>query len=569
MQLTIKGRLLAGFIILLALSGLIFFIGSSSLTNFNERVEQITTSTAQKIILADNINSDVLSASESEKNMLLSNSEEDIEAYIEELEELDTDLRPKLAQLRAMATGEELAIIDELSKTWKEYIKVVGQMKRMVRLNVSNSSLTQIEGSIISDNNRKAHDLGKNKAEQYHDASEGLISKIIQLNAHRLDVEKTEASKIYAQSYTNMILFMGLSIIIAIGISYWLITSISKSIAQAKNAIKAVSEGDLTVNINTSSKDEIGELLQHLQNMVAKLKDVIGYVTTASDNIASASMQMSSSSQQVSQGANEQAASAEEVSSSMEEMAANIGQNTDNAQQTEKIALQAAQDIKEGSVAVNQTVDSMKTIAEKIAIIGEIARQTNLLALNAAVEAARAGEHGKGFAVVAAEVRKLAEKSQLAATEIDDLSKSSVSIAERSGKLLEQIVPNIQKTLKLVQEIAASSIEQNSGAEQINSAIQQLNQVIQQNAAASEEMATSSEELSSQAEQLKDTVSFFKVDLHTRNGKKTTSAIQKSKHFVSTTHITKSRALADSNQPNSGVNLDMTPDKLDEEFEKF
>lgn len=167
--------------------------------------------------------------------------------------------------------------------------------------------------------------------------------------------------------------------------------------------------------------------------------------------------------------------------------------------------------MQEGSQSVITTVESMKKIADKISIIEEIARQTNLLALNAAVEAARAGDHGKGFAVVATEVRKLAERSQLAASEINELSSSSVSIADKSGKLLEQIVPNIQSTAKLVQEIAASSIEQNSGANQVNSAIQQFNQVIQQNAAGAEEMASSSEELSTQAENLREAIGFFKI----------------------------------------------------------
>lgn len=276
--------------------------------------------------------------------------------------------------------------------------------------------------------------------------------------------------------------------------------------------INAIASGDLTVVINTEGEDEISMALKSMAGMTSKLKEVISSVITSSENIASASSQMSATSQAMSQGTQSQAASAEEISSSMEEMASNIEQNTENAQQTEKIAIKAAQDMKEGSAAVTQTVDSMKKIADKIGIIGEIARQTNLLALNAAVEAARAGEHGKGFAVVAAEVRKLAERSQIAAEEINELSSSSVSIADRSGRLLEQIVPNIQNTAKLVQEIAASSSEQSNGADQVNNAIQQLNQVIQQNAAGAEEVASSAEELSGQAEQLVDVVSYFKVD---------------------------------------------------------
>jgi methyl-accepting chemotaxis protein len=214
----------------------------------------------------------------------------------------------------------------------------------------------------------------------------------------------------------------------------------------------------------------------------------------------------------MSQGSSEQAGSVEEVSASMEEMVSNIQQNADNAQQTERIALKAAEDAREGGRAVTDTVAAMKEIASRITIIEEIARQTNLLALNAAIEAARAGEHGKGFAVVASEVRKLAERSQAAAGEISKLSGSSVRIAEAAGEMLAKLVPDIQRTAELVQEINGSSKEQNEGAGQVNKAIQQLDQVVQQNASVAEEMASTAEELSSQSEHLQGIIQFFKVD---------------------------------------------------------
>ncbi|MFZ5764401.1 MAG: methyl-accepting chemotaxis protein [Thermodesulfobacteriota bacterium] len=273
---------------------------------------------------------------------------------------------------------------------------------------------------------------------------------------------------------------------------------------------KQVARGNLLVEVKKRSDKD--ELMESLAAMVAKLKEVVMEVQGAADNVAAGSQELSATAQHMSQGATEQAASAEEISSSMEEMAANIRQNTDNAMQTEKIAVKSATDAREGGKAVSETVGAMKQIATKISIIEEIARQTNLLALNAAIEAARAGEHGKGFAVVASEVRKLAERSQAAAGEISKLSTSSVAIAEQAGEMLNKMLPDIQRTAELVQEISAASREQDAGAEQINKAIQQLDQVIQQNAGAAEEMASTTEELSSQAEQLKGIIAFFALE---------------------------------------------------------
>ncbi len=280
-----------------------------------------------------------------------------------------------------------------------------------------------------------------------------------------------------------------------------------RSTREATAVAKQIADGKLDIEIKRRSEKD--ELMQALKLMSERISDVVSGVKASAENVATGSQAMNDSSMQMSQGASQQAAAAEEASSSIEEMAANIRQNADNALQTEKIAIQAAEQTREGGEAVGETVLAMREIVEKINIIEEIARQTNLLALNAAIEAARAGEHGKGFAVVAAEVRKLAERSQVAAGEISDLSASSVGVAEKAGSLLDQIVPDIQKTAELVQEIAAASREQDAGSEQINRAIRNLDQVIQQNAAAAEETASTSEELSSQSEQLRDMMGFF------------------------------------------------------------
>jgi methyl-accepting chemotaxis protein len=250
----------------------------------------------------------------------------------------------------------------------------------------------------------------------------------------------------------------------------------------------------------------------------------------------------------------------------MEQMSSNIRQNADNAAQTERIALKAASDAKQGSVAVDRTVEAMKQIANRITIIEEIARQTNLLALNAAIEAARAGEHGKGFAVVASEVRKLAERSQKAAGEITQLSSSSVEVAEKAGQLLLGILPDVQKTAELVQEITAASREQDNGAAQINKAVQQLDQVIQRNASASEEMSSTSEELAQQAVQMQDTVGFFRVkDVDLATAMQRTAAVRKTAKSAAA-KVTKP---ADGNVRGSALNVRLRDDALDEGFQPF
>ncbi|PLX22732.1 MAG: methyl-accepting chemotaxis protein [Salinivirgaceae bacterium] len=348
----------------------------------------------------------------------------------------------------------------------------------------------------------------KEEFDSLNNASNDVISLAEEVNHQLTEQMHNQVTR----ADLMIIIFLIIGLIVGVSIGILITRSITISVNKGLAFAKQISKGDLTATVDVNQKDEIGNLIDALREMNTQIKEVVTGVQTGSNNIAAASHQLSSTSQQISQGASEQASSSEEVSSSMEEMASNIQQNTDNANQTEKISLKAATDIKNGNEAFEQTVHSMKDIADKIGIISEIARQTNILALNAAVEAARAGEHGKGFAVVAEEVRKLAARSQDAAKEIDETSKSSVLIAEKAGKLLSEIVPDIEKTAKLIQEISAASNEQTSGANQVNDAINQLSQVTQQNAAASEEMATSSEELSSQAEQLKELMAFFTVD---------------------------------------------------------
>ena len=307
-------------------------------------------------------------------------------------------------------------------------------------------------------------------------------------------------------------LFRSVACVIALVSAIWIVISINRGINRAVKTVQTVAEGDLTEYAEITARDEIGELLGHVNSMIERLRGVVADALSASDNVSSGSQQLSAGSEQLSQGATEQASSAEEASASMEEMAANIKQNADNAAQTEKIARQSAKDAEISGQAVDRAVNAMRTIAEKISIVQEIARQTDLLALNAAVEAARAGEHGRGFAVVASEVRKLAERSQAAAAEISSLSGETVTVATEAGDMLSRLVPDIRKTAELVAEISAACREQDIGASQINEAIQQLDKVTQQNAGASEEMSATSEELAAQAEELQASIAFFRVE---------------------------------------------------------
>ena len=322
----------------------------------------------------------------------------------------------------------------------------------------------------------------------------------------------TEAEEAGKSTQQLLILSGIFALLIAVSFAWFITRSITRPIAEAAAAAQRLAEGDLTVRLNADSKDEVGVLMTAMQNMVNKLSEIIGNVRQAADNLTNASAQVSATAQSLSQASSEQAASLEDTTASMEEMTASISQNTENANLTDNMATKAASQAAEGGQAVGKTVEAMKSIASKIGIIDDIAYQTNLLALNAAIEAARAGDHGKGFAVVAAEVRKLAERSQIAAQEIGGLATNSVQQAERAGNLLSEIVPAIQRTSDLVQEIAAASAEQSSGVAQINSAMMPLNQVTQQNASASEQLAATAEEMGAEAEQLQQTMTFFQLD---------------------------------------------------------
>lgn len=382
---------------------------------------------------------------------------------------------------------------NKLFAAWEE------QSNQVVALTLSN----------IEKNLQKVSLLGE--SDKSFSAMRGSIDKLGEMEMTRVEEALVNLDEVISGTILIFILVAVAFVAIAVIVTLIVASRIAGAMKQSAEVATALSTGDFTVSLNVDRNDEIGQLADAFSVMITKLRDIVYDVQAATSVVASSSEELASSSEALSQGATEQSSAVEEVSAAMEEMAGSISQNSDSSGTTETIARKTSEEAQEGGKAVKQTVQSMTQIAEKISIIEEIARQTNLLALNAAIEAARAGEHGKGFAVVAAEVRKLAEKSGQAASEISELSAESVEVATRAGNMLDSIVPNIEKTAELIQEIAAASAEQNAGATEINAALQQMDSVVQSNAGSSEEIASTSEQLASQAMQLEQIMSFFKI----------------------------------------------------------
>ena len=535
MRFTIKMKLAVAFgFLILMLAGTAGY-GIYSLGIAKDAMDDVVDGTVVRLDKVHQMNALALATVRSQKNIILAASPEETQLFKAASNESRDQLTAMLNDMAATASAETRAFWTDLQAITKAFEASDDQVRELVAQ--GNTSLAA------------AFSAGKGR-----DAANALTGKLgegVKMNRDRLEESKQLAAADYEWTRTLLIGASVIAVLIAIATAFWIALGISNGLRKIMTVAEAVAIGDLDQNVEIKTNDEIKDLVARinamtgnlrntagiadriadgdltvmpqplsdrdtlglaLERMVERLRGIVADALSASDNVSSGSQELSASSEQLSQGATEQASSAEEASASMEEMAANIKQNADNAAQTEKIARQSSKDAEASGEAVNRAVVAMRTIAEKISIVQEIARQTDLLALNAAVEAARAGEHGKGFAVVASEVRKLAERSQAAASEISSLSGETVKAAADAGDMLNRLVPDIRKTAELVAEISAACREQDIGASQINEAIQQLDKVTQQNSGASEEMSATSEELAAQAEELQSSIAFFKVD---------------------------------------------------------
>ncbi|MBO9545840.1 methyl-accepting chemotaxis protein [Caulobacter sp.] len=604
MRFTIKLKLGLAFGLVTLLAMLMAGLGIAQLASLNTAITNLMNGPVVQARVANTAYNDFNAIMRSEKNIIIAQDPKEIQEIDDRIVAQRATVVKDLEEFEAVATPEMKSRLADFRSELSSYTTTQDRIRELARANTTES-------------NARAGDMTRGQQAAAGKRLFAILDDICALADNAIKQVNSDTDKQYANARTLLLTTAALILIVSAAAGVWISLTVARGLKSAIGMAQAVATGDLNQSVEVKNNDEIKDLIDNfnvmasnlrataavadkvadgdltvetkplsdkdtlgiaLQRMVERLRGVVSDAISASENVSAGSQELSAASEQVSQGATEQASSAEEASASMEEMAANIKQNADNAAQTEKIARQSAQDAEASGNAVNRAVDAMQTIAEKIAIVQEIARQTDLLALNAAVEAARAGEHGRGFAVVASEVRKLAERSQTAATEISAVSSDTVKAAQSAGEMLTTLVPNIRKTAELVSEISAACREQDIGASQINEAIQQLDKVTQQNASASEQMSATSEELAAQAEELQTSIAYFRLSNGGSASRKPTAPVVRLPARAAKPAVSKAparkppRAVAAQQARAQGFALDLSqggPDADDREFTEY
>ncbi len=545
-DMKISTRLTLGFGILGLLIAIMGGIAMTKAHTVDELFHLVVDDRYPKIASLNHIEADTNLVARSMRNMLLETEPADIKKEIERIESSRKDAGERMSKLEKTITSEKgKAAMSKVMEARSKYVKDQSQFIEMVSAGKSDEAKELLFGDMRS---VQTH---------YFEALEHLVTT----QADAMTEASHDASSAIAGIKSSIWAAGSVALVIAALMAIWIIRSITRPINQAVDVSRAVAAGDLTVQFDSSGKNETAQLLSALKDMQQNLAKVVGGVRQNSEGVATASAQIAQGNLDLSQRTEEQASALEETAASMEELNATVKQNADNAKQANQLALGASTVAIKGGEVVNQVVetmkginDSSKKIADIISVIDGIAFQTNILALNAAVEAARAGEQGRGFAVVASEVRSLAGRSADAAKEIKSLITASVerveqgtALVDQAGVTMTEVVSAIKRVTDIMGEISAASTEQSAGVAQVGEAITQMDQVTQQNAALVEESAAAAESLKGQAQQLVQAVAVFKLGNDTEN------------HAAAPVAITavppKSRAGAERRGPNRAKNV--------------